>query len=263
MININWDPDIPEDNDFLIVCISNNEIFINTNNCFYMTPLELQNKNIELIDRSYIGKLNSKKIFAINIKEQEKIFFEKINLRNLLPFIEQEDFIILSRALEIINWKTKHKFCGKCGERITENISEGFLRCNKCGFIIYPEISPAIIVGITKDDKILLAHNDKFKENMYSIIAGFVEWGESLEDTVKREVMEEIGITIKNIKYFNSQTWPFPNSLMVGFTAEYDSGEIIPDGVEITDAKWFDKNNLPDLPKKGSIARNIIDTICK
>ena len=132
--------------------------------------------------------------------------------------------------------------------------------CTKCGAVTYPVICPAIIVAITKGDEILLAHNKNFEDNIYSIIAGFVDAGEDLESTVKREVFEEVGIKIKNIKYYGNQTWAFPNSLMIGFFAEYESGEIKVDGKEILDAAWFKKDNLPNLPKKMTIARKMIDS---
>jgi NAD+ diphosphatase len=140
-----------------------------------------------------------------------------------------------------------------------EGEGERAKRCPECGFISYPVICPAVITAIIKDRKILLAHNRSFKGNMYSLIAGFVEAGETLEECVKREIMEEVGLQVKNVKYLGSQPWPFPNSLMIGFTAEYESGEIAVDGVEISDAKWFDIDNLPELPSEISIARKIIN----
>jgi len=261
MIDLTWDPDIPENNDFLTVCVHKNEVFIDSQNNFYFTPEFLNENNIKIEEKNYLGKIQNKKVFMIDLKSHNSNGIRKTNLRNLITLINKDDFTILSRALEINNWKQKNKFCGNCGEKITDLTNDGFLECKNCGNIIYPQISPAIIVGIKKDNKILLAHNKRFINDTYSIIAGFVEWGESLEDTVKREVFEEVGIKIKNIKYFDSQTWPFPNSLMVGFTAEYESGEINPDGIEIEKADWFDKDNFPKMPGKGSIARRIIDSI--
>lgn len=131
--------------------------------------------------------------------------------------------------------------------------------CPKCGFASFPRLSPAAITADIKDGRILLAHAKHFKEKTYSIIAGFVELGETLEECVKREVMEEVGIEDDNIRYFGSQPWPFPNSLMLGFTAEYKSGEITVDGVEIGEAGWFTPANLPEIPSNLSIARKLID----
>jgi NAD+ diphosphatase len=124
--------------------------------------------------------------------------------------------------------------------------------------VFYPRISPAIIVAVTRDDEILLAHNNNFKQNRYSVIAGFVEPGETFEDCVKREVMEEVNVKVKNIKYFSSQPWPFPDSLMIAFTAEYDEGEIRPDGIEIGDAGWYKRDNLPEVPTNTSVAGRLI-----
>jgi NAD+ diphosphatase len=123
----------------------------------------------------------------------------------------------------------------------------------------YPRLSPAVITAVLKDNKILLSHYAAFKGNMHTIIAGFVEPGETLEECIKREILEEVGIQVRNIKYFGSQPWPFPNSLMIGFTAEYESGEISVDRTEISEAGWYDVNSLPELPPKMSIAREIID----
>jgi len=124
----------------------------------------------------------------------------------------------------------------------------------------YPRKSPAVIVSIVRDNKILLARSQKFSNvNMYSVLAGFVDPGESLEDCVRREIREEVRIEVKNIQYFGSQSWPFPDSLMVGFTAEYKSGEISIDNDEIDEAGWFSVSELPRIPRKISIARQLID----
>ena len=123
----------------------------------------------------------------------------------------------------------------------------------------FPRLAPAVIVAVTKGDKILLAHSSEWRGKLYSVLAGFVEPGETFEECVEREIMEEVGIKVKNIRYFGSRPWPFPHSLMVGFTAEYESGEITIDQVEITDAQWFTSDNLPLVPGKISIARQLID----
>ena len=131
--------------------------------------------------------------------------------------------------------------------------------CLKCGLINYPRISPAIIVAVVKKNQILLARSERFPTGFYSVLAGFVEPGETFEDCVKREVKEEVGLDVKNIRYFGSQPWPFPDSLMVGFTADYDGGKILIDKTEIKDAGWFTAHDLPQIPGKISIARRLID----
>jgi NAD+ diphosphatase len=187
----------------------------------------------------------------------EGILFK--DLRSLYGILDEDIFLLAGKAYQIINWDKNHQFCGRCGSH-TENLEgERAKKCPKCGFISYPVLSPAVITAIIKGNKILLAHNSGFKNNMYSLIAGFVEPGETLEEGVKREIMEEVGVQVKNVKYWGSQPWPFPNSLMIGFTAEYESGEINVDGVEIASAAWFDINNLPKLPTEISIARKIIN----
>ena len=123
----------------------------------------------------------------------------------------------------------------------------------------FPRLSPAVITAVLKDDKILLSHYAAFRGNMHTIIAGFVEPGETLEECIKREILEEVGVRVRNIKYFGSQPWPFPNSLMIGFTAEYESGEISVDGTEISEAGWYGADNLPEIPPEVSIEREIID----
>jgi NAD+ diphosphatase len=163
------------------------------------------------------------------------------------------------RACHIVQWRQTSVFCGKCGEKNIDVPNEIQRLCPKCANIEFPRICPAVIVAITDDEnRILLAHNKKFKAGLYSLIAGFNEAGETLEETAIREIREETNIEVKEIAYVKSQSWPFPNSLMLGFRARYLSGEIRPDGVEIEDAKWFTKDNLPELPAEGSLSRFLI-----
>ncbi len=165
----------------------------------------------------------------------------------------------LSRGRQILTWERTHRYCGTCGGRTEPVDHEPCRKCTSCGAMFYPRFSPAIIVRITRGRRIMLAHNGRFPGNMYSHIAGFVEAGESLEDAVRREIREEVSLEVENIRYFDSQQWPMPHSLMLGFTAECPEGEPVPDGEEITDARWFDPEHLPDLPQPGSIARRMLD----
>ena len=163
------------------------------------------------------------------------------------------------RACHIAQWRQNSVFCGRCGEKNIDVPNEIQRLCPKCGNIEFPRICPAVIVAITDDEnRILLAHNKKFRAGVYSLIAGFNEAGESLEETAAREIREEVNIEVKDIAYVKSQSWPFPNSLMIGFSAHYSSGTLKPDGVEIQDAKWFTKDNLPDIPGEGSLSRYLI-----
>jgi len=162
------------------------------------------------------------------------------------------------RACHIAQWRQNSRFCGSCGAKNEDVSNDAQRRCPKCGRSEFPRICPAIIVVITDGEKILLAHNKRFKAGVYSHISGFNEAGETLEETVVREIREEVNIEVSDIEYLKSQPWPFPNSLMVGFKARYLSGTIRPDGGEIEDAKWFTKDNLPELPGQGSLSRFLI-----
>lgn len=183
-------------------------------------------------------------------------------LRQLFGLLDDKVFSVAGRAIQIVNWNRTHLFCGRCGHETTHHKRDRARECPTCGLISYPRVSPAVIMLIHRKDKFLLARNASFPEKRYSIIAGFVEAGENLEQAVVREIREEVGIEVKNVTYFGSQPWPFPHSLMVGFTAEYASGEIEIDGEEIIDAGWYttDPDYLPELPDKISISRHIIDS---
>jgi len=164
------------------------------------------------------------------------------------------------RAFHIAQWRRESLFCGSCGSKNTGSPEEVARLCPACGRLEFPRIAPAVITLIQNDQgELLLAHNKKFVPGMYSLIAGFAEAGESLEEAAARETREETGIEIRDIEYIISQPWPFPNSLMVGFTAHYASGTLTPDGVEIEDARWFAKDDLPKLPGPGSVARFLIN----
>lgn len=163
-------------------------------------------------------------------------------------------------GFQLRNWYLRHKFCGKCGSKTESKPDERAILCPACHTIIFPEIPPAIIVAITCNDMILLAHNSNFQQNWYSLVAGYVEIGESLEETVMREVKEEVGLDVKNIRYYKSQPWPFSGSMMIGFFAEADDTQPVrPDNVEITEAAWYSRGNLPNHPPTISIAGELIE----
>lgn len=221
----------------------------------------LSSCNIAITDSLYLGRLDSIPCIAADLlsTEIECTSLKLIGLRQLFGLIDDQLFWLAARASHLVNWGKNTQFCGRCGERSLPKEGEHSKYCSKCGLLMYPKISPAIIVAITKDDKILLAKNALNKAGFYSVLAGFVEAGENLEDCVRREVKEEAGIELKNIKYFGSQPWPFPDSLMLGFTAEYAGGELVLDPKELTDAKWFKADELPQVPGKLSISRKLID----
>ncbi|TGE33417.1 NAD(+) diphosphatase [Desulfosporosinus sp. Sb-LF] len=181
------------------------------------------------------------------------------DLRRLLGQIPENLFFLAGKAHHILHWDRTHQYCSRCGAHTENKIDERAKICPSCGFVNYPRISPAMIVAITRGREILLAKGGRFQDGFYSVLAGFVEPGETFEECVQREVEEEVGLKVNNIKYFGSQPWPFPDSIMVGFTAEYASGDIIIDKKEILDAGWFTVEQLPLIPCIGSIARRLID----
>jgi NAD+ diphosphatase len=164
------------------------------------------------------------------------------------------------RAFHTAQWRRESQFCGSCGTANTDAPGELARLCPACGRLEYPRIAPSVITIISNSDgKILLAHNRKFAPGLYSLIAGFNEAGESLEATVAREIREEVNIEVSDIRYISSQPWPFPHSLMLGFSARYASGTVRPDGNEIEDAGWFGSDSLPTLPGPGTLSRYLID----
>lgn len=172
-----------------------------------------------------------------------------------LPF---EEYYKAGKAFEILNWDKNTRYCPSCGVP-THQISDIGKKCPECRQEFYPHISPAIIVRITKGDSILLVHARNFRGTFYGLVAGFLEAGETLEECVHREVMEEVGLRIKNLKYFGSQPWPYPSGVMIGFTAEYESGNIKLQDEELNAGAFYTKDNLPEIPRKLSLARKLID----
>ncbi len=167
-------------------------------------------------------------------------------------------FFIANRLYAEMDWRNNSRHCGRCGCLTKEGDDRGRI-CPACGNRTYPVISPAIIVAVEREGKILLAHNASFPGKRYSVLAGFLDLGESLEEALKREVMEEVGIEVGSIEYFGSQPWPFPRSLMVAFRAKWESGDISVDGVEIDHADWFSPGDLPEIPGGASVSRKLID----
>jgi len=181
------------------------------------------------------------------------------NLRSLFYGVDEDFFRMAGRAKQIVAWHTTHQFCGRCGGKTEPAPGELAMRCTRCGTMHFPRVSPAAIVLVRRGDEILLARSPGFPQGLYSVLAGFVEPGESIEEAVVREVLEEVGIEVTNVRYFGSQPWPFPNSLMIGFTADYTGGDLTPEPGEIEDAGWYTADNLPQLPPNISIARAMID----
>lgn len=184
--------------------------------------------------------------------------YEMCPLRQSYYKLPEALYLKAGKCAELLYWDRNTKFCGVCGGQMHfhTDISK---RCEMCGKEVWPSLAPAVIVLIRRGDEILLARGRNFKSEFYGLIAGFVETGETLEEAVKREVKEETGLNIKNIRYFDSQAWPYPSGLMIGFTADYESGELHLQQEELKKAGWFQRTNLPKLPEKLSIARRLID----
>lgn len=180
-------------------------------------------------------------------------------IRELIQVWSSTEFLQASRALQLLEWRRNHKFCSHCGHVTEAHSTEYAMVCPACAYRQYPRVQPCIITIITKgDDEVLLAKSAQNKSNMYGLIAGFVEVGETLEEAVQREAFEEVGLKLKNIRYMSSQPWPFPSNLMIAFHAEYDSGEIELQLEEISEAQFFKFDQLPEIPFKGSIAHSMI-----
>lgn len=212
-------------------------------------------------DAHFIGTLDGRDCYATPYpKGQEPPAGMKlVTARGLFRALDEVLLAVAGRALAIAEWDVTHRFCGRCGVPTELVPGERARRCPTCRTPFYPRISPAVIVLITRGDSMLLARATSFPEPFFSTLAGFVEPGESLEEAVLREVKEEVGVDLKNLRYFGSQPWPFGRSLMVGFTAEYAGGEVRVDGTEIAEAGWFTADTLPRIPPRLSIARHLID----
>jgi NAD+ diphosphatase len=222
---------------------------------------DLKELRINPLTPQFLGRLNDRPCYAGELKDEDGIpgLFSFVGLRSLFTRFEEDTIQAAGLANQLVLWNRNHHFCGRCGGLTENKVDERARVCPQCGLINYPRLSPAVIVAVLKDHQILLAHSQRFPTKFYSVLAGFVEPGETLEACVKREILEEVSIRVKNIRYFGSQPWPFPDSLMVGFTAEYAGGDIHIDPSEITDAGWFSANELPPIPPKISIARRLID----
>jgi NAD+ diphosphatase len=180
-------------------------------------------------------------------------------LRSLFHRLPEPLLALAGRALQIVEWDRTHRYCGRCGTPTRDKSGERARECPACGHIAYPRNSPAMMVLVTRGRELLLARAHRFPGAMYSALAGFVEPGETIEDCIRREVREEVGVDVRDIRYFASQSWPFPHSLMIAYTAEYAGGELRPGDDEIADAQWFRLDALPELPTRVSIARRLID----
>jgi NAD+ diphosphatase len=212
--------------------------------------------------RHYLGRLAGRDCVAIRSAADFGIAegWEWRGLRSLFLQLPDPVLAVAGRASQIIEWDRSHQFCGRCGAATRNRTEERAKECPSCGHVVYPRVSPAMMALVTRGKELLLARSKRFAVPVYSALAGFVEAGESIEDCVHREVREEVGIDVHDLRYVASQSWPFPHSLMIAYTAEYASGEVRPCDDEILDARWFPLDALPQLPNPVSIARALIDS---
>lgn len=196
--------------------------------------------------------------YSVDIPIADNSGLELCGLRESYYKLPYSQYLKAGKCKELLYWDHNSKFCGACGG-LMQKSTDISKKCGKCGKEVWPQLATAVIVLISKGNDILLVHAKNFRGNFYGLVAGFVETGETLEQAVSREVLEETGLKIKNIKYFGSQPWPYPCGLMIGFTADYQEGEISLQQSELTSGSWFDAANLPTIPEKLSIARMLID----
>jgi NAD+ diphosphatase len=213
--------------------------------------------------RLYLGTLGARACYALEYAADAEAPPDTRwqGLRALYGKLDDSLFALAGRALQLVDWDRTHQFCGRCGTPTRVREHERARECPSCALIAYPRIAPAVMCLVRRGQEILLARSPHFPPGMYSALAGFVEPGESLEQCLAREVLEETGVRIANPRYFASQPWPFPHSLMIAYVADYAGGEITPDPNEIEDSQWFALDALPKLPNRISIARRLIDGV--
>ena len=226
--------------------------------------LKFEDYSFEIIG---IGKEDDMNIYSVDIsghpfplKEQGYLSLVEYEIRHLFPMLTPYDISVLGRANQLMHWIKSNKHCGYCGSIKTFSDSEEALFCKCNNIMVYPTISPCVLALIHKDKKILLARNALFPEGLFSALAGFIEVSETAEECVEREVFEEVSLKVKNVKYFGSQSWPFPSQLMLAYICEYESGEINVDGKEIVEADWYDLDNLPNTPPNSTLSGTLINS---
>ncbi|MFK7831481.1 MAG: NAD(+) diphosphatase [Congregibacter sp.] len=214
----------------------------------------------------FVGFWKGDAFFAIEagaLQDLDPMRYQLCSLYELLGRVDDSLFSLTGRAAQLLSWERDHQFCGRCGTAMRVATHERALSCEPCDTLLYPRIAPCVIVLVTRGPELLLARNAKFPRPMYSTLAGFIEAGENVEETLRREVREEVSVDVGNIQYFGSQAWPFPNQLMLGYFAEYQSGEVTPDNDEIAEAGWYHPDSLPPVPPPASIAGRLIQHHCK
>ncbi len=220
---------------------------------------------LSVSEQIFVGVLDSTPVYTADVGETAEpppdLTWQ--SLRAMLAHADLALGACASRAAQLVRWNREHRYCGRCGNATMQRGHERARECPGCALVSYPRITPAIMALVMRGREMLLARSARFPGGMFSALAGFVEAGESLEDTLAREVREEVGLEVANLRYFGSQSWPFPNSLMVAFVCDYAGGELKLEEAEIAEANWFDANALPTIPPTFSVAGRLIRSVAK
>ena len=251
--------DDPQDEDHLLLFVGN--ALIVPSGADVRLPTRAELASLVPAETVHVGALAGQSVETASIDAETPLpgGWTSETLRPLHGSLSETEWAVAGRAFQLAEWDRSHRFCGVCGTPTARLADERARACPQCAHRAYPRHSPAVIMRITRGDEVLLGRSSHFPPDMYSTLAGFVDVGESAESAVRREVREEAGIEITEPQWFGSQSWAFPHSLMLGFTAEWASGEVVPDLTELEDVQWFTRERLPVLPPPASIARLLLD----
>lgn len=227
-----------------------------------LTRMQSQALELSFSVEQHLGDYHNQSCYLLALEQELPLppGYQWESVRNLIlrGALLDEAFYAVSSGLQVLHWLSGHRYCGRCGRPTHCHEHERAMVCERCECRYYPRLAPCIITVITRGDECLLARNSKYRQGFYSALAGFIEPGESIENALRREVMEEVGLTVSNLRYFGSQPWPFPSQLMIGLHADYHAGEICVDGEEITDARWWHYRELPMVPSSATLSGQLI-----
>ena len=256
----------PEISNLFIIFINNKVLYDLNDKTFLLNSSFLNFTNFKF-KKIGIAQDNNINIYAADLSNESYSLSNKsyqslveYDLRYLMTILSEKDLELVGRANQLLHYINSSKYCGYCGSVMEFDSTEEAMFCKCNNVMIYPKISPCVLALIKKDNQILLARNTLFPEGLYSALAGFIEVSETAEETVIREVFEEVSLKVNNINYYASQAWPFPSQLMLAYTCDYESGDIKVDGNEIVDAKWFDIDNLPSIPPNSTLSGRLINS---
>lgn len=235
-----------------LLCLASGDLAVlNENEVSYL--------NVQINLQYSIAANKHEQYWVVATSQQEIVGYQWLNLRSQLDLVSDDRFQLAGRALQILRWHLDHQYCGRCGKPTVQHHNDFAKTCTYCLLDFYPRLSPCIIVLVTRGDYCLLARHAKSRSDIYTCLAGFIEIGESPEQTVMREVMEEVNVRVNNITYFASQPWPFPGQLMLGYFADFVSGDIMADQHEILAAAWYHYKQLPNVPSVATISGRLIN----